>query len=180
MNDEQATIDTPPNHRLFDQENAVLNPVLRKRMNKQQQQEAGASAAPIINFSFGKEFADLFRGPAAANNTNAEPPVYTPPVPAQNANPPTPVYTNAAPNAYDLACPTLLQPNRKPGIDMSLEAFCKEYELDDGIRDRFQEHRYKHARIFRFLTINDMEKMMFMAGEIAEVRDAIDRWSVAA
>ena len=185
MNDKQATIDTPPNHRLFDQENAILNPVLRKRMNRQQQeqqqqqQQAGTGAAPIINFSFGKEFTDLFRGPAAANAANAEPPIYTPPVPAQNPNAAIPVYT-AAPITYDLACLTLLQANRKPGIDMPLEAFCKEYELDEGIRDRFQEHRYKHTRSFRFLTVADMEKMMFMAGEIAEVRDAIDRWSVAA
>ena len=52
-----------------------------------------------------------------------------------------------------------------------------QYELDDGIRDRFKENRYKHARMFRFLTIKDLESMRFMAGEIAEVRDAIDRWS---
>ena len=178
--DEHATLDTPPNHRLFDPENAMLNPVLRKRaeMAKGQQQQANAGAAPIINFSFGREFADLLRGPM--NAPAAELPIYMPPGPAQNANaPPPPIYTAPpAPNAYDLACPTLLQLNRKPGVDMPLDAFCEQYELDDGIRNRFKEHRYKHSRMFRFLTIKDLEMMMFMAGEIAEVRDAIDRWSV--
>ena len=94
---------------------------------------------------------------------------------------PPPVYT--APrshNEYDLECPTLLQINRKPGLDMTLDAFCLQYELDDGIKDRFKENRYKFARMFRFLTIKDLEAMKFWAGEIAEIRDAIDRWSVVA
>ena len=63
---------------------------------------------------------------------------------------------------------------------MTLEVFCATYQLDDAIRDRFKEHRYKHTRMLRYLTINDMEGMKFWAGEIAEVRDAIDRWSVVA
>ena len=62
---------------------------------------------------------------------------------------------------------------------MTLEAFCAQYELNDGIKDRFKEHRY-NARMLCYLTIKDMEAMKFWAGEIAEVRDAIDRWSVAA
>ena len=63
---------------------------------------------------------------------------------------------------------------------MTLEVFCATYQLNDAIRDRFKEHRYKHARMLRYLTIKDMEGMKFWAGEIAEVRDAIDRWSVVA
>jgi hypothetical protein len=134
--------------------------------------------APIINFSFGREFTDLLCGPMNAPAANADPPTYMAPAPAQNANVPPPIYTAPpALNAYDLACPTLLQVNRKPGIDMLLDTFCEQYELDDGIRDHFREHRYKHARMFRFLTIKDLEMMVFMAGEIAEVRDAIDHWS---
>jgi hypothetical protein len=82
-------------------------------------------------------------------------------------------------NSFDIDCPTLLQTNRKPGPDMTLEVFCATYELDDAIRDRFKENRYKHARMLRYLTTKDMEGMKFWAGEIAEVRDAIDRWSAA-
>ena len=52
---------------------------------------------------------------------------------------------------------------------MTLEAFCVQYELDDGIKDRFKEHRYKHARMLRYLTIKDMEAMKFWAWEIADI-----------
>ena len=63
---------------------------------------------------------------------------------------------------------------------MMLEVFCTTYALDDVIRDRFKENHYKHAQMLRYLTIKDMEAMKFWAGEIAEVWDAIDRWSVLA
>jgi hypothetical protein len=179
--EEQATIDTPPNHRLFDPENAKLNPVLRKRAELAKQQGLQqAGTAPIINFSFGREFADLLRGPLSTTAANTDPPIYMHPAPAQNASAPPPIYTAPpapAQHDYDLTCLTLLQVNRKAGVDMPLDAFCELYELDDGIRNRFREHRYKHARMFRFLTVKDLEAMEFMAGEVAEVRDAIDRWS---
>ena len=153
----------------------MLNPVLRKHAEMIKDQQAGTGIAPIINFSFGREFADLIHGPMnapAANTANPELPVYIPPPPAQNVNITPPIYTAPpapALNAYNLACPTLLQVNRKAGIDLPLDAFCKHYELDDGIRDCFKEHRYKHAHMFHFLTIKDLETMMFMAGKIAEV-----------
>jgi hypothetical protein len=171
--EDQATIESPPNHRRFDPDTAMLNPVLRKcaenaNANANARDQQATNAAPVINFSFGREFADLIRGPANAlplANPNAPPPLYTGP-PALNQN------------DYDLNCPTILQANRKAGVDMTLDQFCQQYELDDGIRDRFREHRYKHARMLRFLTVKDLDTMSFMAGEVAEVRDAIDRWSV--
>lgn len=171
--EEHAVIDRPPNHRLFDPglENSKLTPVLRKRLenNKALATNVATNAAPVINVTFGREFTDLIQGRDAANAApqNAPPPVYTdPPIPVQHH--------------YDLTCPTLLQVNRRQGVDMPLDMFCQQYELDDGIRDRFKQHRYKHARMFRYLTVKDMENMVFMAGEIAEVRDAIDRWSFEA
>src|SRR5215472_15576927 len=120
--EERATLNTPPNHRLFDPTNTMLNPVLRKHAElAKTQQQASVSTAPVINFTFGRDFADLLRGNAPA--ADAEPPIYMPPAPAQNANTP-PIYTAPPPsNAYDLACPTLLQVNRKPGVDMPLDAF---------------------------------------------------------
>ena len=161
--EEDATIEMPPNHQLFDPDNTKLSPVLRKRLENSKTQQA-ANAAPVINFSFGREFAKAFRGGGPTISPNAPPPVYTAPLQ----------------NTYDLTCLTLLQVNQKPGIDMPLDDFCQQYDLDNGIKDRFKEHRYKHARMFRFLTVKDMEMMAFMAGEIAEVRDAIDWWSVVA
>ena len=167
--DEHATIETPLNHRLFDPENTKLSPVLRKRAELAKQQGQQQGAAPIINFSFGRELANLLCGPLNAPAANVDPPVYLPPGSA-------PIYM-APPHDYDLTCPTLLQVNGKTSIDMALNAFCELYKLDDGIRDCFQEHRYKYTQMFHFLMMKDMEAMAFKAGEIAEVWDAIDRWS---
>ena len=170
-----ASIDHPPNHRLFDldSDSTKLTPLLRKRLEDAKNAKtanAAPNTAPTINFSIGKELMDFLR-PAAP-----EPPVR---VPVESLAPP--MYTAPLPQkTFDISCPTLLQNNRKIGLDMTLEAFCTMYDLDDAIRDRFKEHRYKHARMFRYLTMKDMEAMKFWAGEIAEVRDAIDKWSVAA
>lgn len=172
--EDYSTIDQPPNHHLFDysSDNTKLTPLLRKRLEDAKSTNAATNAAPTINFSIGKELVDLLRPappPQVAAFPQAAADVMAPPV-----------YMAPPPPHYDLDCPTLLQTNRKAGPDMTLEAFCVQYELDDGIKDRFKEHRYKHARMLRYLTIKDMEAMKFWAGEIAEVRDAIDRWSVAA
>jgi hypothetical protein len=165
--EEHAALDRPPNHHLFDPKNTKVSPVLRRRLENTKAQQV-ANVAPVINFSFTRDFAEAFRGggPTIPPNRDPPPPVYTAPALMQNA--------------YDLNCPTLLQANQKPGIDMPLDTFCQCYDLDDGIKNRFKEHRYKHARMFCFLTVKDMEGMAFMAGEIAEVRDAIDRWSIVA
>jgi hypothetical protein len=173
-----ASIDQPPNHRLFDynSDSTKLTPLLRKRLEDAKTTNAAPNTAPntaqapTINFSIGKELVDLLRPPpafhvAAASADSLAPPVYTAPLPQKS---------------FDIDCPTLLQTNRKAGSDMTLEVFCATYQLDDAIRDRFKENRYKHARMLRYLTTKDMEAMKFWAGEIAEVRDAIDRWSVAA
>ena len=114
-----------------------------------------------------KELVDLLRLPPAlqVSADSQAPPVYTAPPPQ---------------NSFDIDCPTLLQTNQKAGPDMMLEVFCTTYAFDDAIRDRFKENHYKHARMLCYLTIKDMEAMKFWAGEIGEVRDAIDRWSVLA
>ena len=169
-----ALIDQPPNHRLFDHDSDAtkLTPLLRKHLEDANLKNAKAAndapptgnTAPTINFSIGKELVNLLCLPAPVADSLA-PPVYTAPIPQ---------------NSFDIGCPTLLQTNWKIGPDMTLEAFCTKYELDDAIQDHFKEHWYKHAHMFRYLTMKDMEVMKFWAGEIAEVRDAIDSWSVAA
>jgi len=88
--EEHAMINTPPNHQLFDPDNAKLNPVLhRHAKNAKAQQQAvntPANTAPVINFTFGQEFADLLCGPGAVPAPNVPPPIYTAPAaPAQMA-----------------------------------------------------------------------------------------------
>ena len=166
-------IDQPPNHRLFNYNSdyTKLTPLLCKRLEHSKTANAAstgnAAPAPTINFSIGKELVDLLcpPPPLQVSADSQAPPIYTAPPPQ---------------NSFDIDCPTLLQTNQKAGPDMTLEVFCTTYALNDAIRDRFKENHYKHARMLRYLTIKDMEAMKFWAGEIAEVWDAIDLWSVLA
>ena len=78
---------------------------------------------------------------------------------------------------YDLQCPTLLQENRAPGIDMPIAEFCDAFGLTDSIKDKLDKNKYSFARVLRFVTIQDLKEMSFQNGEIALLRDAVDRWS---
>ena len=61
---------------------------------------------------------------------------------------------------------------------MTITEFCAHYELGDGTHQKFITHRYERARVLRFITLDDVTKMELRLGEIAELRDAIERWSV--
>ena len=43
---------------------------------------------------------------------------------------------------------------------------------------KFNTHGYERARVLRFLTVDDANGIGLRLGEIAELRDAIERWSV--
>ena len=109
-----ASIDQPPNHRLFnhDSDSTKLTPLLCKHLEDAKaanKANAAPSTAPTINFSIGKELMDFLR-PAAPVLVPAEslaPPVYTAPL---------------SQKTFDISCPTLLQNNRKIGLDITLEA----------------------------------------------------------
>jgi hypothetical protein len=60
---------------------------------------------------------------------------------------------------------------------MPIPQFCEQFELCAKVQEKFQANRYYHARMLRFLTIQDLTKMDFLLGEIAMVRDAVQRWS---
>ena len=93
------------------------------------------------------------------------------PMPAPMPNPAIP--------RYDVQYPNLLQANRLPGLNMTIAEFCAQYELGDGTQQKFVAHGYERARVLRFITLTDVTKMELRLGEIAELRDAIERWSVA-
>ena len=63
-----ATIDQPPNHRLFDynSDSTKLTPLLRKRLEDAKAASAAQApnTAPTINFSIEKELVDFLRPPA--------------------------------------------------------------------------------------------------------------------
>jgi hypothetical protein len=168
--DEPATIDAPPNHRLFDANVDELSPVLRRR---QEALQAKANlpvvpAAPVINFTFGSdviEQLDRFIRPPTV-------PAYAP-APAA----PAPAYTPAdAAGQYNLLCPTLIQAGRVPGHDMPIADFCVMFDLGDGITKKLLDNSYRHARMLRFVTIDELKQMNFHLGEIAAFRDGVERW----
>jgi hypothetical protein len=169
----------PPNHRLFDNRPTKLSPVLQRRRDAQNQ-AVPAAATPTFNFTIGREVIDLLRGNLNVPYANPG----TPAPPYQDSEPVPPVAMPALNSAihvpkYDVQCPTLLQSDRLPGPDMTITDFCAQNELGDGTLQKFNAHGYERARVLRFITLDDVTKMGLRLGEIAELRDAIERWSVA-
>ncbi|KAG6834876.1 hypothetical protein H0H93_006765 [Arthromyces matolae] len=160
-----ATIDRPPNHHLFDASANTESPVLQRRREAQQKEE---TTTQNFTFSIGDDIRDLAKQifPSLA-------PVPQPAAPLDPAPPAPP----ATAEKYDFNCPTLLQPARKPGLDMNLEQFCTCFDLDNDILTKLRSHGYKNARTLRFLTADELKTMDFRLGEIAAMRDAIESWS---
>jgi hypothetical protein len=147
----KATIDKPPNHRLFDPK--AISPVLQRRLDAQAKTATGpASSTPVVNVTFGNEFAGLFKPNHTAPNAEIGP------APASTSS--------------------LIPPSCKPGEDMSIVAFCILYQLDDSIAMKFASHSFKEARLLRYVTFSDLKEMEFKFGEIAALRDAVERWSI--
>ncbi|KIJ94982.1 hypothetical protein K443DRAFT_42298, partial [Laccaria amethystina LaAM-08-1] len=120
-----ATLDTPPNHHLF---NAIsnnqlgqLSPLLERR---QRGNSTGSAAAPVINFNVPAEFIQLFHPPAA--------PAATPLATAAAAAPAAPIQP-LAPPAFLMVSNTLIPADCAPGPTLSLDDFCKTYLLTDGV-----------------------------------------------
>ena len=147
-----------------------LSPVLQRRRDAQNKAAAPA-AAPTFNFTIGREVIDMLRGDQDMNAGAPAPPYQPPPVAAI----PIPPVVNPR---YDVQHPNILQADRRPGPDMTIAEFCAHYELGDGPRQKFIAHGYERARVLRFITLEDLTKMELRLGEIAELRDAIERWSV--
>jgi hypothetical protein len=159
---------------------------LQRRLDAENIKKAAAAAmpaaAPVFNFSIGKEIIDFFRPqPAAAPAPLAA-------VLPQAAAAVLPQATAAIPQSppqspqrimqlYDLNCPTLLQGNRNPGIDMTMKEFCAQYGVENGAEEKLVMNSYGHARLFSFVTIQELKDMKFLPGETASLRDAVHKWS---
>ena len=152
--EEAATIETPPNHKLFNEQQ--VSPVLQRRLDASK--NVSAPPTPIVNISLGKEISDLLRPivHSSAVSTSTSGPSYTP----------------------DRDSCNLLPPSHTPGKDMSISEFCDLYALGPGILEKFTSHLYKDARVLRFVTLGDLKEMGFRLGEIAGLRDAVELWSI--
>lgn len=148
-----ATLETPPNNKHFDAGQAI-SPVLKQRLKANAAAAAAApvvASAPVFNFSIGNEVARLF-------------------------NPGAPVIERT-PTAPAAASSTLLPSNRVPGPDIPIDDFCQQHQLDNDIRQKFKDNRYKNARTLRFVSLGELKEMGFLPGEIGELRDAVEKWS---
>jgi hypothetical protein len=166
-----ATLDTPPNHHLF---NAIsnnqlgqLSPLLERR---QRGNSTGSAAAPVINFNVPAEFIQLFHPPAA--------PAATPLATAAAAAPAAPIQP-LAPPAFLMVSNTLIPADRAPGPTLSLDDFCKTYLLTDGVRTKLDENGYSGSHTFQYAEWKDLKSDTGLkAGEIAQLKHAISIWSI--
>ncbi|KAJ7774047.1 hypothetical protein B0H16DRAFT_1510866 [Mycena metata] len=160
-----ADINKPPNNELFDKINpaslAARSPLLQRRLDLNQK----APVTPTININFPPEIAGLLgRAPAVA------PPPAPAPAPAQ-----------LLPRLTDPNAPLMLIPvNFAPGLSLTIDNFCKDYNLDDEICARFKQNRFKTTDAFAFIGMAQLTAMEFMVGEIAELQVAIRKWAVIA
>ncbi|KAJ7158158.1 hypothetical protein C8R46DRAFT_1292258 [Mycena filopes] len=152
-----ADLEVPPNNNLFDAIAAgargAQSPLLQRRLELREREAAkNAPVAPQVNFNFPPEFAALLRQPA--------------PVPA-----PAPALPLAAPNALVpppnagkmlIPYPVFLvltspSPTSAPHIISTMI-----YGID-----------------FEFIEVDELKEMGFMRGEVAQIKGAIGKWSVA-
>ena len=149
---------------------------MQRRLDAENSKKA-AAAAPVFNFSIGKDIIDLFRPQLAAPAPVAAVPATAIPAAAVPQSPPQ--SPQRVMQLYDLNCPTLLQGNRNPGIDMTMKDFCVQYEVETGAGERLEMNSYGHARLLSFITIQELKDLKFLPGEIASLQDAVHKWSAA-
>ncbi|KAJ7758408.1 hypothetical protein B0H16DRAFT_1721009 [Mycena metata] len=161
-----ADLNKPPNNELFDKINpaslAARSPLLQRRLELNQ--KAPVNATPTININFPPEIAGLLgRAPAVAALPAPAP------APAQR------------PRIADPNAPLMLIPiNFVAGPSLTIDNFCKDYNLDEEICARFKQNRFKTTDAFAFIGMAQLTTMEFMVGEIAELQVAIGKWSVVA
>lgn len=156
--DDSATIDKPPNHRLFDPEGLPRSPVLQRRLGAQNA-GGGSAPAPVFNITVGDGLIDLFR-PQAARAAVLDAPA--PQMPA-------------GPSAINKM---LLNPTRNVGHDMPISEFCDFFGLQPSVLEKLEENAYDFARNLRFITLDNLTEMGFKLGQRAALQDAVERWSV--
>ncbi|KAJ7639649.1 hypothetical protein DFH06DRAFT_1138372 [Mycena polygramma] len=152
--------ETPPNHGIFaTKSGGKLAPssLLQRRAAGNQ---PVAPAAPTINnhFTIPDRLLDLVRPQAAVA-----------------AAPPVALQPSFIPHH---AHPMLLPPNTEVGPPMTIADFCTLYELDAEILAKLTKNGYKNSGVFFWIKIADLETMVFLPGEIAELREAVRQWAV--
>ncbi|KAJ7742536.1 hypothetical protein B0H16DRAFT_1890211 [Mycena metata] len=145
----------PPNDKLFDGIHpgalGARAPLLQRRLDLQNQRNTPVQPPmPQITINM-PDMVQRYQ-PAAA--------LPAPPVPG-------PAYTGPA-----MLIPAHLVPDKK----LTIEEFCKTYELDDEIAARFRENKYKTTDAFVYVEVQELREVGFVAGEIAQLKAGIAEW----
>jgi hypothetical protein len=156
-----AMLEKPPNHCLFDVKRSSLSPVLQRHLDMQSKGSTSTTYAPVFNFTIGNELTSLFRPqiPQPAST-----------LPCESAPGPAPFTENAM----------LIPSGHAMGPDMPIIHFCLAYQLDDSIAEKFMSHLLKEARLLHSVHFADLKEMGFKFGEVAALRDVIEKWSTPA
>lgn len=163
--DDSATLEKPPNHRLFDPEQTQQSPVLQRRLDAQNTKATTSSTVLAANsIQFSDNAIDMIR---SFFRPTTAPPAQILPGPIQA--------TVALPNATNM----LLNPARDAGPDMPMARFCEHFDIPETAHQKLQQNAYGHARLLRFITLDLLATMNFLPGEIASLQDAVERWSVS-
>ncbi|KAF8130070.1 hypothetical protein K438DRAFT_1999531 [Mycena galopus ATCC 62051] len=142
---EFADIDTPHNNQLFDKVSAAAraarSPILQQRQLEIREQAAAAKnavASPQFHFNIGPEVLTFLRPQAAPAMAIREAFILPP-------------------NTSNM----LILPPRLPGLDVSIEDFYSQYDLDDEICMRFKEQKFKRTDAFQFVEVSELTEMGF-------------------
>jgi hypothetical protein len=172
---EYATLEMPPNHSHFSLipseslGRTSLLSVRRQQLDEQSNLKkanatapaaAAAHAMPIFNINFPPEMFQAVRGAPSAE------PVHHAPAPALLPPP-------AVSSSLSLFSATQLA---SPGRRMSLVDFCSAYDLSQTLHSKLSDHGFSSSHSLRYVTLDDLQKVGLLCGELAELKDAIARW----
>jgi hypothetical protein len=159
--DGTATIEKPPNHKLFDALSATnlapLSPLQLRRLQAQKENSPAPITPQIHNhISFPDNLFGLLQTRPVAE-----------PVPSAAAlNPRPPLVAMLIPNRHE------------PGLTCTIEDFCARYELDNTILTKLKDNGYSRMHTFKYIEISELQDMGFKPGEIVELKEAVRLWAV--
>ncbi|KAG0708419.1 hypothetical protein DFH29DRAFT_479955 [Suillus ampliporus] len=62
------------------------------------------------------------------------------------------------------------------GPRMNLTDFCSAYELSQILQSKLSDHGFTSSHSLRYVTVDDLQKVGLLCGELAELKDAVARW----
>ncbi|KAG1720126.1 uncharacterized protein EDB91DRAFT_1257148 [Suillus paluster] len=62
------------------------------------------------------------------------------------------------------------------GPRMNLADFCSAYELSQILQSKLSDHGFMSSHSLHYVTVDDLQKVGLLCGELAELKDAVARW----